>query len=295
MSYPKGHAFLPPVFLPVRRTHHQHLGEEADGGCAVCQLRLDAAVAAAGGGGQQARMHRADSRSTRSGTSNPRAWVTCSSAQYHSRIFGRIAAPAQRLQPRIDDGPAAVCLLYCTPTHLFRTGAVLQCTTHGAGLSTALRAPRCRASVLRQPPSFCPSQLIFRDIHLPRLRRITRRGASEERPGHPDRLRSIPSCRGCSAAVASAYSLPAVSETRRTKSEYGQFSYASQDRRYTAVPPGLQPWEIGSKYLTLPASVLARAQSHPHGLSHAPNYDGCPIPSHPCRPRFPPRLAGWLT
>lgn len=152
-------------------------------------------------------------------------------------------------------------------------------------MSTALRAPRCRASVLRHPPSFCSSQLIFRDIHLPRQRRITRRGASEERPGHPDRLRSIPSCRGCNAAVASAYSLSALSETRRTNGEFGHFFY---DHKTAATgPPGLQPLRIDSKYSMLPASVLARGQSHPHGLSHAPNHDPYIHPSHSLGPMLP--------
>lgn len=77
----------------------------------VCQLRRDAAA-----GGLQTRMQTADSRSTRSGTFNPRAWVTCPAATNHSRIFGRMIVPAYNCNPKNRRRSGCCGLLYGTPT-----------------------------------------------------------------------------------------------------------------------------------------------------------------------------------
>lgn len=76
------------------------------------------------------RMQTADSRSTRSGTSQPEGLGDMFISDKPFADFWTNCSSCPGLQPRIDDGPAAVPLLHRALTHLFRTGAVLHTTQH---------------------------------------------------------------------------------------------------------------------------------------------------------------------
>lgn len=200
------------------------------------------------------------------------------------------------LQPRIDDGPAAVpsCTAHsptCSvlaPSYYARHSAWSE---HGFESSemSCLRAKTAQVPV-------CPSRF-FRDIHLWRQRRVTIRGPlGKARPSREDAAIHfvMPRMRYCRRLHIFFVGHLRQKGQNRIWSLFSR-SLARQQVQYT-VPPGLRAGAIDSNIQGLPASVLARGQSH--RVLHTPpiiHPSIHPILCHPCRPRFPPRLAGLLT
>lgn len=143
MTDPKRPCF-PPWLLTVRCTHHSASKGQSRGAVPFVspnemQQQEDC----------KPRMQQADSRSTRSGTSQPEGPGDMFISDKPFANFWTNCSSCPGLQPRIDDGPAAVPSCTANPPTCSALAPSYD-AGHRAGLNTALRAPRCRASVLRQ-------------------------------------------------------------------------------------------------------------------------------------------------
>lgn len=193
-------------------------------------------------------------------------WTNCSSCP--------------ELQPRIDDGPDAVCLLYRPPTCSVLTPSYQAYAVHGAGLSTALRAPICRASVLRQLKFWFVPAGFSRDGRLWRQRRITIRARGKDRAIQGG---CGPSCLATHGILPPPLHILCPPSKTRWKNEPGHFSYASKTAG--TVPLGLRAGAINTNIPGLPAVGISqrakpptRSYTRPQSFIH---------PSHSLPPMLP--------
>lgn len=176
-------------------------------------------------------MQTADSRSTRSGTFNPRAWVTCPAATNHSRIFGRMIVPAYNCNPKNRRRSGCCGLLYGTPTFsalapsYHAVVATQSWSEHGFESSemSCLRTKTPQVLI-------CHSRFFFFFDIICGGSDVSQYGAPREWPGHPDRLQSTSPCDMGNSTIASA--CPSVDDLRRGKRKGPcHITYTFQDSR----------------------------------------------------------------